>query len=361
GRVPNLVYGYDKTIGDYFNLTINPDEAKIVNEIFTLYTTEGYGTAKIAGILNERNIKTKRGNDWTQNSITRILSNNIYTGKIINGKEEIQDFLTSKRRKKNEDEWFVTERPELSIVSDETFERAQKTLESRKNAFTHNHERQSNKHLFSTLIKCKECGYSFRRSSYKDSYRWVCSARNSKGKNACPNNVIIDEQVLIENLQEYFIRSLKNRDTMVKNIVSRFNTLYHESDENHERFTELEEKRSALEKQRQKYMDMYVDELISREELNTKLKSINSELERIKNELTVTEYNLSRSEMLDTLLDRTFANMESVTDLSNVTNAQLKKIIDRIEVDKDGNIDIFLKTLDEIGLEKVFLISDNHT
>lgn len=108
-------------------------------------------------------------------------------------------------------------------------------------------------------------------------------------------------------------------------------------------------------------MDMYVDELISREELNTKLKSINTELERIKNELTVTEYNLSRSEMLDTLLDRTFANMESVTDLSNVTNAQLKRIIDRIEVDKDGNIDIFLKTLDEIGLEKVFLISDNHT
>ena len=361
GRVPNLVYGYDKTIGDYFNLTINPDEAKIVSEIFTLYTTEGCGTAKIAGILNERNIKTKRGNDWTQNSVTRILSNNIYTGKIINGKEEIQDFLTSKRRKKNEDEWFVTERPELRIVSDEVFDHAQKTLESRKNAFTHNHERQSNKHLFSTLIKCKECGYSFRRSSYKDSYRWVCSARNSKGKNACPNNVIIDEQVLIENLQEYFIQSLKNRDTMVKNIVSRFNTLYHESDKNHERFTELEQKRSALEKQRQKYMDMYVDELISREELNTKLKSINTELERIKNELTVTEYNLSRSEMLDTLLDRTFANMESVTDLSNVTNAQLKRIIDRIEVEKDGNIDIFLKTLDEIGLEKVFLISDNHT
>ena len=27
GRVPNIVYGYDKTIGDYFNLTINEKEA----------------------------------------------------------------------------------------------------------------------------------------------------------------------------------------------------------------------------------------------------------------------------------------------------------------------------------------------
>ena len=361
GRVPNFVYGYDKTNGDYFNLTVNQNEAKIVNEIFTLYTTEDYGTTKIANILNERNIKTKRGNEWTQNSISRILANSIYIGKIINGKEEIQDFLTSKRVKKNEDEWFVTERPELRIISDELFNKAQQTLEKRKNAFTHDHERQSSKHLFSTLIKCKECGYSFRRTCYKGNYRWVCSVRNMRGTDACPNAVVLDEQVLTQNLQEYFSHSLKNRDTMIKNIVSRFNTLYHDSNENQNRFDELDHKRTSLEKQRQKYMDMYVDELISREELNAKLKSINADLERVKNELTITEYNLNRSEMLDTLLAQTFTNMENVTVLSTVTNAQLKKIIDRIEVDRNGNIDIFLKTFDEIGLEKPFLITDDHT
>lgn len=46
GRVPNFVYGYDKTNGYYFNLTVNQNEAKIVNEIFTLYTTEDFGTTK---------------------------------------------------------------------------------------------------------------------------------------------------------------------------------------------------------------------------------------------------------------------------------------------------------------------------
>ncbi len=30
GRVPNIVYGYDKTIGDYFNLAINKEESKVV-------------------------------------------------------------------------------------------------------------------------------------------------------------------------------------------------------------------------------------------------------------------------------------------------------------------------------------------
>ena len=37
GRVPNSVYGYDKTKGDYFNLTINATEAQVVREIFDCF------------------------------------------------------------------------------------------------------------------------------------------------------------------------------------------------------------------------------------------------------------------------------------------------------------------------------------
>ena len=97
GRVPNIVFGYDKTIGDYFTLSINENEAKAIRQIFQWYTEEGYGGSKIANMLNERGIKTKRGNNWSQNAVCRILTNEIYTGKIINGKEEIVDFLTGQR------------------------------------------------------------------------------------------------------------------------------------------------------------------------------------------------------------------------------------------------------------------------
>lgn len=34
GRVPNIVYGYDKTIGDYFNLAINEEETVVVRQIY---------------------------------------------------------------------------------------------------------------------------------------------------------------------------------------------------------------------------------------------------------------------------------------------------------------------------------------
>ena len=135
GRVPNIVYGYDKTIGDYFNLSINEEEAKVIRQMYKWYTEEGFGGAKIANMLNERGVKTKRGNNWSQNSVCRILTNEIYTGKIINGKEEVADFLTGQRKEKDESEWLVTLRPELRIIDDEIFDRAQEILKGRHDSF----------------------------------------------------------------------------------------------------------------------------------------------------------------------------------------------------------------------------------
>lgn len=135
GRVPNIVYGYDKTIGDYFNLKVNKEESKVIRQIYQWYTQEGYGAAKIANMLNERSIKTKRNCSWSQNAVCRILTNELYTGKIINGKQEITDFLTGTRVDKDESEWMVTDRPDLRIIEPEQFDKAQQILHGRNQAF----------------------------------------------------------------------------------------------------------------------------------------------------------------------------------------------------------------------------------
>ena len=77
GKVPNLVYGYDKIIGDYFNLKINEEESSVVKQIFSMYTEKNMGENKIAYVLNFRGLKTKRGCKWSQNAIARILSNEL--------------------------------------------------------------------------------------------------------------------------------------------------------------------------------------------------------------------------------------------------------------------------------------------
>lgn len=364
GKVPNLVFGYDKIPGDYFNLTVNEQEAQAVRKIYDLYINDGCGAAKIANILNESGIKTKRNCRWSQNAVCRILTNELYTGKIVNGKEEVEDFLTGKRAVRDETEWMVTEKPELKIIEPELYEQVQQIMSERNKRFKTDNVKHSNQHLFSTLIKCKECGWSFRRSvrKYKNTYiKWVCSGHNGKGADSCPNAVTVDENELIDVLQNYFTELLASRKNVVKYVVNEFQKVYKAKDENISYEKELKEKIARLENTRQKYIDLYTDDIITRTEMNEKIGGSKKELERLQNELKMVSYHLTKGEQLEGILNNTFKEISDITDIRNMTNAQLKKIIQKIEVDKDGNVEIYLRLFGELGLDQSVLIYDNRT
>ena len=360
GRVPNIVYGYDKTPGDYFNLTINDVEAGVVRRIYDMYVNGGYGASKIAQTLNAEGIRTKRDCKWSQNAVARILTNELYCGKIINGKEEIEDFLTGARTEKDEVEWLVTDRPELRIVEQALFDKAAKTLADRSTAFNINRERQSNRHVFSTLIKCDCCGYSFRRTerAYQNVYvKWVCSGRNANGADSCPNMTKLDEAALLGEIRGYFTELLSSKSDVIKNIVREFNRVYNTRDENANYEKELTDKLARANRTRKKYMDMYEDDLITREELREKASGLNDEIAQLETELKLVQYNLTRGDQFEKVLAATFTDVESIMAMENVTNAQLKRVIEKIVVDEHGNVDIYLKLLSDIGLSQSTLVS----
>ena len=364
GKVPNFVFGYDKTNGDLFNLAINEHEAEVVRKIFNLYVEEGYGASKIASMLNDSNIKTKRACKWTANAVCRILTNEIYAGKIVNGKQEVSDFLTGKRTDKDEEQWLVTERPELRIIKPEIFDRAQEIMTSRGKIFKLDKERHSNKYLFSTLIKCKDCGWSFRRIShtYKNTYvRWVCSGRNGKGADSCPNATTVEESELIQVLTEYFANILSQQKHVKEYVISEFERIYKQRDENVDYEQKLTTELEKLKNSRQKYMDMYTDDLITREELNEKIGGMRKQIKKLENDLKMVSYQINKHDQLESILNKTFKEIEDITDVAQMTNAQLKKIIQRIEVDTDGNVDIYLKLIGDLGLESTVLIDNNRT
>lgn len=364
GRIPNYVYGYDKTKGDLFNLTINKQEAENIKLIYQLYNEEGYGVAKIANMLNDKGLKTKRNCKWSQNAVSRILSNELYSGKVINGKEEVTDFLTGQRIQKDEEEWKVTERPDLKIIEPEEFEKAQKILHGRYKAFKLTGERQSNKHLFSTLIRCKECGWSYRRfaRTYKNTYiRWICSGHNYNGECLCPNKMSIDEEELIMTLQEYFCNIIKNRKKVISHVVNEFQRIYKAKDENLDYEREIKNQINRLRNEREKYINLYTDDVISREELNRKIGGSKQEMERLKKELKMVSYHLTKGEQLENLLNNTFKRIDDINDVHDMTNAQLKRIIQKIEIDKNGRVEIYFKLFDDLGLQENVLINDIFT
>lgn len=356
GRVPNLVFGYDKIPDERYTLKINEEEAKIVKEIFESYVYKGIGTTKIAWNLNDRGIRTKKTKSkWVQTSIVRMLKNPIYTGRVTNKKSEVTDFITGTRKELPEEEWIVVERPEMRIISDELFNRAQELLEQRSNEFKLNNKREKTEYVFSTLIYCKHCGYSFRRIKRKytadgpEYIRWVCSGRNSMGVNHCPNTTVIDEEELLNAIKIYLKNIIKNKKDFMKAVEKEFEKIT-KLRENNERSEEsLLKEIEKVTVKKQKYMEMFQNEIINIQELKKYTNPLNEDIARLERELKLITSEIKEKDVLEKELNKTIKTVDDILNNQTITNAMLKTIIDVIEVDSDSNVEVRLKLLNEIG------------
>lgn len=361
GRVPNIVFGFDKTKGDYFNLTVNEEEAKTVNRIFKLYAVEGYGENKIANLLNEEGLKTKRECRWTQNAISRILQNRLYLGEVTNGRQEISSFLTGERMEKDELEWCVVTKPELRIVSDELFERAKTEKEKRVKAYNISGQRRTEKYVFSQLIKCKCCGYSFMRfkRTYQNTYiRWMCSQRYGKGVYTCVNGTTIDEKELIAEIKHYFIELLENKGNFIRQMKKEFVRLCGELDEAAKSEKQLLAEQTKIKNKMERELDIFRNELCTIEELRDKTGKYKDKLSSIEQQLKMLEHGLTRTDVFSEMLNRTFKDIETLINAQEFSNEMLGKVIDNILVDQDGQIEVNLKMFDHIGLRETVQIAD---
>lgn len=347
GKVPNLTFGYDKIDGDYFHLNINPKEAEIVQLIFQKYTEDGDGTLKIANTLNEMGIMTKRNCKWTQNAVSRILRNPIYIGKIVNGKQELVNFPDTKRVQKDEKDFITVQNDAVKIIDEATFEKAQCLLAERSKAFQTNKTRYSNQHLFSTLIKCAECGWSFRRiqKTYKNTYvRWCCSGRNQHGTGACANTVSIDEDMLIAELQRYFSSLLANKEKYIQEAKEAFLKNSEAKEDILKKEEDISKKLAEMKHYRDKMLRLFAEDMISLEELQEKLAVTKTQIPKLEYELKTLSIKPNQK-AFEKALDSVFQNIESITDIRTLSNAQLKRIIQKITVDKEGHVDIYLNLL----------------
>lgn len=359
GRVPNFVFGYDKTPRDYFNLAINETEANTVRRIFNMYVNAGCGANKIALILNSEGAKTKRGSKWSQTAVARILTNELYIGKIVNGKDEVVNFLTGKRKKKDEIDWYITDKPELKIIDEETFIEAQKTLKERHDAFNLTGKRNSTKHIFSTLIKCKCCGWSFRRTerTHVNTFiRWVCSGRNSNGVASCPNKTVIDEAELLAGIKGYLIAVLGNKQDILKRIKKEYERINGAKNTEKKTEVELEDELKKIQHDKGKYLEMFKAEVITMLELKEYTKPLNDRMEFIEKELNMIKANITDGDQINYMVNNLFKEIESVLDTGYMTNEMLQKVI-KISVDDDGIVDIKLNLENQEGPEETVLLS----
>jgi len=348
GRVPNIVYGYDKKPGEYFSLHINEEEAENVRRIFHLYTEEGMGCLAIANQLNTEGLRTKRGCRWSQQAITRIIRNEIYIGLIVNGKEATKEIYNNKRIKKEREDWIIVEKPELRIIDDETYYKAQEILHGRYDAFHIKKERQSNKYLFSTLIKCKHCHRSFRRLERQFTntryVRWVCSSRNGDGIEACFNATKIKEDELLEAIIEYLKGWLCNKEVIVETAKRQYLKSQKEGSEN----SAAQKARAEIEKcqtKLKKLQELYMNDLISMDEIKNQSQPLKEKIQEAEEKLRLLEVSNYSERDIEKKVDALSGDIYQILNAETLTNEMLKRIIEKIEVDEDGKVEVFLRKL----------------
>ncbi len=357
GRVPTFVFGYNRV--DNYTVVPNQEEADIVKKMFDLYVNEGFGTGKIAEYLNKNNVRTKKNKQigWTQKTVIDILRNELYVGNVVNKKSEIVDFLTGKRKKLPIEGRYIVERPEFQIIDKDTFKKAQHILESRKDAFKLDKKRASTKYPLSNLIKCSECGYSFRRCQRqyvkggKIYSWWTCSYRNAKGKGICSNDIRADESELYEAITAFFKQLLSNRKEARKAITQNIEAMINDYNKNIKvDRIELNKELNEYTREKEKYMDMYKNEIISMEELKGYTVGLNEKIGRLK--VTLGTYN-NQSQItlnIEKLIDDYFEKIDNITTSNNLDNVLLKQIIEKILVYPDGEVKVVLKFNEEHNL-----------
>jgi DNA invertase Pin-like site-specific DNA recombinase len=344
GRVPPRVFGYDKV--DNFTLSINEEEARIVRKVFSLYIDQGLGCRSISMALNRDGDQTKLGNAWDARGVKRLLANPLYGGMLVNHKYEIEDFLTGKQVALPEEERFYHQRPEWAIVPPERFRRAQEILASRRRQYSSGEPcrqgRYSGKHPFSTLIKCAHCGRSFCRKSYtyqNTRVYWRCVTNDQYTAETCDNPVILDEKALLEALRQYFSARIGDRKAFIEKTLAQLDRLLPGVDPAQRR-RELQAKQKRLLQKRSRWQELYANDLLTIGELRERLTALDRELQAVAQQLDAPAQPDRGAGYA--------SQIEEFLSLQSATNADLRRLIDRITVSRDGNIQVMLRKLEEV-------------
>ena len=355
GRVPQRVFGYDRI--DNFTLAINPEEARVVRKIFALYNEQGLGCRTISMTLNQDENKTKFGNEWNARGVRRVLVNPLYCGVLVNHKYEIEDFLTGKQVNIPDEERFYHERPSWAIVTKETFQKAQEIMESRRIKYDSGEPfrdgRYSSKHVFSTLIKCEHCGRSFTQKRYtyvNTRIYWRCVTNDQYTAEKCDNRVVLDEPKLVDELRKYFASLIEDKEAFIASVLSSLDKQIPSAQNPEQARQEIELKRKKLLNKKGRYQEMYADDVISMAELKDKLADIAESLKALDMDLSQIAQSAEIRSNAEQIAQHYRQEILRFLDVETVTNMDMRRIIDHISVNKDGNVRVVLKKFEDIAV-----------
>ncbi len=154
------------------------EEADIVRFIFNEYSTSK-STVLVANKLAEKKYRTKRGGIWGSKSVCDIIRNPFYKGTYrYNYREGARGKL------KKESEWILIDDNHEPIITKELWDLCNDLMDHNASRNSAIYRKNSHVHIFSSLLKCADCGSIFmagldnpRKDGYAPS-RYICKSKS---------------------------------------------------------------------------------------------------------------------------------------------------------------------------------------
>ena len=331
-----------------------------------MYVNKGMSTIKIADKLNERepavylDIPTFRNRKssnpkgeyiWLRNQINCILRNEVYIGNVIGGKYRKVSHKIAKVKKTKKEEHVIVENMHEPIIDLHTWNKAQEKL----NARNVSRERKYD-HPLKGLIYCKECGaiatLRCRTEQRKSGKIWranyfVCSNRNSyRALCEC-------KQIKADIIEDEIKRVLTNETQKIKFSDKELKQIYNDAqiklkEENNKLEKDLNNLKQKLDLQNKMLIELYedkVNKIIKIEDFERMYQQKNDEKKEIIKKIKNIEEEIKKVEEKanDVDMKKIKENTSEILNLDNITKEMYKRLIERIEIDKEKNIYIKFK------------------
>lgn len=309
-------YGYQLINGKW---VVDESQRELVRKMYELYT-DLHSVRKVRDALNEQGYRNQRGNLFTDENIGRIVKNVMHKGWVILNRHH-KEFDSKETIKKLEDEWVIVKNDHEAIVSEELWDAVNDEIQSHRNkGNSGTRGKRGGTDPLSGKMVCNCCGRVLwkhasqgsykskegRKYTYKRYTQWYCSGKMGRGELACTDPATISgvklQKYLVEmadmfldySTVEYSKNLLKRRTiSWLEDLKDKLTTPNDNG--------KIEQDLKALEGKRGKLIDLYTDELISKEEFKSRSVDLDAEIEKKRSLLVPVEENPDIKAIEDTI------------------------------------------------------------
>lgn len=196
------------------------------------YLQVGYGKSAIARILNDRGVpnpteykrlkgfrysqpKRKNSTLWRYFAISDMLVNEIYIGKMVQGKYGSVSYKTKKNKPRPKDQWIIVENTHEPIIDMELWNKVQDLIAQKTKPFI-----TGQIGVFAKKTRCMNCGYTMRSNKNHGKHYLRCPCKMLSVDSCVGSFISVEklEQTVINELNDMSNKYL-NKDDLETNVT----------------------------------------------------------------------------------------------------------------------------------------------